>query len=142
NPAQKGVHAAHIGMPRQSRCLSRILKLRRQSLGDRENVFQRYPSALDRQQSVAKISLGDEPWLSLTKPMNRRGNEADQVVGVLGAQFSRELQFGCTASRKLDQRIEIVRAQEALIEERPIELLHILLGLHLRIGLRRGSAGG
>src|SRR5262249_30980474 len=78
--------------------------------------------------------------LSVAKPMNRAGGQPDEVVGVLWAQLTRQLELGCSVARKLAQRVEVIRTQQPLIEERSIELLHVLFGLQLCIVRRRLNA--
>ena len=102
-----------------------------------EHVVDRNLARLDGEEALLQIAFDLERRRTFTQPSRGRRDQAHEVVRILRPELAWELEFVRAVAREGDEGFELVRIEEALIVERAIELLHVLLCLMDRVGLRR-----
>jgi hypothetical protein len=120
----------NVGILGQGARLPRALELRGQLARARHHVGHRHLAALDRDQRGAHLVRDPDGRRIAAQPADREIEQADQVVGVLGAQVARELELGLGG---LAERGPVVGCDQTLVVERAVELLDVLLRARERV---------
>jgi hypothetical protein len=97
---------------------------------------------LDREQRRAQLVAHPQLGRTAGEPARRHVEQADQVVGILGAQVARRLEAVALSARERGQRRPVGGRQVALIVERAVELLEVVAGAALGVLGRRPRHGG